>query len=132
MDAAARYQEEMIMTKPPEELTLMLYDGCIRFIKLAMLAIDEKKFDKANENIIKAENIITELMSTLDMSYEISKNLMSLYDFVYRWLIQANLKKDNKNQRAEINILNRWNNLTNRCQKGIHNAIQCAPHRMKR
>lgn len=94
MDAAARYQEEVIMTKPPEELTLMLYDGCIRFIKLAMQAIDEKKFDKANENIIKAENIITELMSTLDMQYEISKNLMSLYDFIYRWLIQANLKKE--------------------------------------
>jgi len=96
MDAAARYQEEVIMTKPPEELTLMLYDGCIRFIKAAMQAIDEKKLDKANENIIKAENIITELMSTLDMQYEISKNLMSLYDFIYRWLIQANLKKDKK------------------------------------
>ncbi|ADQ45940.1 flagellar protein FliS [Caldicellulosiruptor kronotskyensis 2002] len=105
MDAAARYQEEMIMTKPPEELTLMLYDGCIKFIKLAMQAIDEKKFDKANENIIKAENIITELMSTLDMQYEISKNLMSLYDFIYRWLIQANLKKDKKYLQEALEIV---------------------------
>lgn len=105
MDALTKYQQEMIMTKPPEELTLMLYDGCIRFIKTSMKAIDESKFDVANENIIKAENIITELMSTLDMSYEISKNLMSLYDFVYRWLIQANLKKDKKYLQEALEIV---------------------------
>lgn len=96
MDAVLRYQQERIMTTPKEELTLMLYDGCIRFIKAAILAMDDKQYEKVNENIIKAENIITELMSTLDMKYEISNNLYNLYDFVYRWLIQANIKKDKK------------------------------------
>ncbi|MEZ0536945.1 flagellar export chaperone FliS [Caldicellulosiruptoraceae bacterium PP1] len=94
MDAVLKYQQDRIMTTPPEELTLMLYDGCIRFIKLAIAAIEENKFDKANENIIKAENIITELMSTLDMNYEVSNNLYSLYDFIFRWLVQGNIKKD--------------------------------------
>jgi len=84
MDAVLRYQQERIMTTPKEELTLMLYDGCIRFIKAAILAMDDKQYEKVNENIIKAENIITELMSTHDMKYEISNNLYNLYDFVYR------------------------------------------------
>lgn len=61
----------------------MFYDGCIRFIKFVMQVIDEKKFDKVNENIIKVENIIIEFMLIFDMSYEIFKNLMSFYDFVY-------------------------------------------------
>ncbi|SHH20914.1 flagellar export chaperone FliS [Tepidibacter thalassicus] len=90
----AKYKTQSINTATPEELTLKLYEGCIKFINLAMIAVDEKNIEKANSNIIKAQNIINELNITLDMKYEISENLRSLYDYLHRRLIEANIKKD--------------------------------------
>ncbi|MEJ8552678.1 flagellar export chaperone FliS [Tepidibacter sp. Z1-5] len=90
----AQYKNQSINTATPEELTLKLYEGCIKFINLAIIAIDEKNIEKSNANIIKAQNIINELNITLDMSYEISKNLRLLYDYLKDRLIEANLKKD--------------------------------------
>lgn len=90
----AQYKNQSINTATPEELTLRLYEGCIKFINLAMIAIDEKNIQKSNTNIIKAQNIITEFNITLDMKYEISKNLRLLYDYLHTRLIEANIKKD--------------------------------------
>ncbi|CAH2211904.1 flagellar export chaperone FliS [Tepidibacter aestuarii] len=90
----AQYKNQSINTATPEELTLKLYEGCIKFINLAMIGIDEKNIEKCNTNIIKAQNIITELNITLNMDYEISKNLRMLYDYLKERLIEANLKKD--------------------------------------
>ncbi|SHK00975.1 flagellar export chaperone FliS [Tepidibacter formicigenes] len=90
----AKYATQSINTATPEELTLKLYEGCIKFINLAMIGIDEKNIEKANTNIVKAQNIINELNITLDMNYEISKNLRQLYDYLHRRLIDANIKKD--------------------------------------
>lgn len=90
------YQQNSINTASPGELTLMLYNGCIKFIKQAKKAIDEKNYQEKNTNIIKAQNIIRELMVTLDMQYAISKDFMIMYDYMLRRLIDANIHNDNE------------------------------------
>lgn len=94
INAAAAYLENKVKTATPAELTLMLYDGAIKFCNIAIMAIENKDISKANQNIIKAENIIQELRSTLDKKYEISKNLDTMYDYIYTRLVQANIRKD--------------------------------------
>jgi flagellar protein FliS len=89
-----QYKENSIFTASPEELTLMLYNGLIRFILQAQLAIDEKNIEKANNSIIRAQEIINEFRSTLDMKYELSNSLMQLYDYMLNRLIDANISKD--------------------------------------
>lgn len=89
-----KYKEQSVTTATPEELTLMLYNGCIKFINLAEVYIDEKNYEKTNLNIQKAQNIVQELNITLNMDYEISKNLRQLYTFVNERLLDANIKKD--------------------------------------
>lgn len=86
------YRQNAVNTATPGELTLMLYDGCLKFIRLAKEAINQENIEEKNKNIQKAQNIITELMVTLDMKYEISKQIMPLYDFVRSKLIEANVK----------------------------------------
>ena len=93
-NAANTYLNNKIMTATPTELTLMLYDGSIKFCNIAIKAIDENDISKANTNIIKAENIISELRATLDFNYEISNNLKDIYDYIYSRLVEANIKKD--------------------------------------
>lgn len=89
-----QYKQNSINTAAPEELTLMLYNGLVKFIMQAQAAIDTKSIDKANNSIVRAQAIISEFTATLDMNYEVSKNLELLYDYMHRQLIQANLKKD--------------------------------------
>lgn len=88
-----QYQQNSILTARPEELTLMLYNGVIKFLKQAKISIEENNVEKAHNNIVRAEDIIMELMSTLDMQYEVSHNLFSLYDFMNYWLLQASCHK---------------------------------------
>ena len=89
-----QYQQNVVNTSTPQELTLMLYNGLIRFLKLAAQGVEENNVEKANNYIIRSEDIITEFMCTLDMQYEVSKSLMSLYDYMRRRLLEANLQKD--------------------------------------
>jgi len=91
-----QYKENSIFTSTPEELTFMLYNGLVKFIMQAQLAIDEKQIEKANNSILRAQAIISELQSTLDSKYEISENLMLLYDYMNDKLIDANINKDIK------------------------------------
>lgn len=88
------YQQNSVNTASPGDLTLMLYNGCLKFIHLAKKAIQDKQIEEKNINIQKAQKIIQELMVTLNMDLEISKNMMSLYDFMNRRLIDANVKND--------------------------------------
>lgn len=99
-NTANMYKNQQIMTAPPEELTLMLYNGAIRFINESMQALDQGNLEKANNTNLRAQDIIKEFMSTLDMQYEISHNLLALYDYIEFRLMQGNLKKD-KNQLGE-------------------------------
>ncbi len=93
-NAAAAYGNSKVLTATPAELTLMLYEGAIKFCNLASMAIDKHELDKANLNIIKAEKIITELRTTLDFKYAVAKEFELVYDYIYRRLIEANIRKD--------------------------------------
>lgn len=88
------YQQNSVMTASPQELTLMLYNGCLKFIKLAKKAMTEKSFEKKNTNIIKAQSIIQELRITLNQDIEVSKNMAQLYEYMYNRLVDANMKND--------------------------------------
>lgn len=88
------YAQNQVNTAPPEELTLMLYKGAVKFINLGLKALDEKNLVDANRNIIRAQDIYYELMRTLDHNYQISKEFSRLYDYLIHLLIQANIKKD--------------------------------------
>lgn len=92
--AYTAYQATSISTSKPEELTLMLYNGLVRFITQAKKALEEKDINNTHENLIRAQDIILEFQITLNMDIEISHNLMLLYDYMYRRLVDANLKKD--------------------------------------
>jgi len=93
-NAYNQYKENSVFTASPEELTLMLYNGLIKFIMQAQKAIDEKDAKKAHESVIKAENIVQEFIASLNMKYEVAQSMMLLYDYMYRRLIEANTKKD--------------------------------------
>ena len=89
------YLEQEIMTAKPEKLTLMLYDGVIKFIKQAKVFNDQGNTEKSSEANMRAQKIINELRATLDTSIELSKNLDALYVFMNERLFEANLLKDN-------------------------------------
>lgn len=89
-----QYKQQQVNTAPQEKLLLMLFDGAIRFCRLAIKALQDKQEDIAHINLVKAQNIIEELISSLNFDYEIAHNLVSLYDYLYRRLVEANIKKD--------------------------------------
>ena len=91
---ASAYKQNSIQTASPADLTLMLYEGAIKFCNIALSAIEKKDLMRANENIIKAQKIIVEFRATLDFSYSVAKDFDLVYDYIYRRLVQANLKKD--------------------------------------
>jgi flagellar secretion chaperone FliS len=88
------YQQNSLNTASPGELTLMLYNGCLKFIHQAKVAMQAKNIEEKNTNIIKAQKIIQEFMVTLNMDITISKDLMAMYDYLYRRLMEANTKND--------------------------------------
>lgn len=92
--AAEAYKRQQIMTATPEALTLMLYNGCLRFLSEGMKALEEKKYEAANTALQKSQRIINEFRMTLKMEYEISKQLMPLYDYCYDRIFIGNLKSD--------------------------------------
>jgi flagellar protein FliS len=101
-----QYQQNSIMTASPGELILMLYDGAIKFIKQAKVYIDEKDMQKANNAILKAEDIVAELMADLDPDYDISHDLYSLYEFINDCLVRANIKKDKELLDQSLDLIN--------------------------
>ncbi|MGE6487485.1 flagellar export chaperone FliS [Paenisporosarcina sp. NPDC076898] len=88
------YQQNSVMTASPQELTLMLYNGCLKFIRLSKKAMAEKNYEVKNTNIIKAQNIVQELRITLNQDIEISNNMAQLYEYMYTRLIDANMKNN--------------------------------------
>jgi flagellar protein FliS len=96
VNAAEAYRNQQIMNAPPEQLTLMLYNGCLRFIEDGIIAVNEKKFEEANTSLQKAQRIISEFRLTLNMEYEIAQQLLPLYDYVYNRLVEGNIRSDTK------------------------------------
>lgn len=88
------YKQNSVTTASPGELTLMLYNGCLKFLTKAKKAIEEKDIQEKNTNIQKVQAIITELMSTLKMEEAVSEQMFALYDYMNRRLIEANIHND--------------------------------------
>ncbi len=89
------YQKMQLQTSSPEKLVLILYDEAIKCLHQAKIKIEEKNIEESNRLLIKTQKIILELMCSLKLDIgEISKRLHSLYDYMYRRLIQANLEKN--------------------------------------
>ena len=88
------YQNNAVTTSSPQELTLMLYNGCIKFIRLSSMALEKDNMEAKNTNIIKAQNILYELRSSLNMEMELSKSMDSLYEYMISQLLTANIKND--------------------------------------
>lgn len=89
-----KYRQSSVQTSNPAQLVIMLYDGAIRFVKTAIDGLTQKDNEKTSLNLGKAQTIISELMSTLDRSYDISKSLYSLYEYTNYLLVEANIRKD--------------------------------------
>ena len=104
-NAAEAYKRQQIMTATPEALTLMLYNGCLKFMNEAKDAIEAKQWEQANTCLQKAQNIISEFRITLNMEYEISKQLMPLYNYTYDRLVEGNIKSDTKMVQEAIDII---------------------------
>ncbi len=101
-NAYAQYNNSKVLTASPAELTLMLYEGAIKFCNIAIMAIEESDVQKAHENIVKVQNIIAYLRQTLDMKYAVAQDFENIYVYLERRLVEANVKKD-KEILEEIN-----------------------------
>lgn len=93
-NALNQYKQNAVFTTTPEELTLMLYDGGIKFMNIAKYSIENNDVQRAHEALIRAQDIIIELNSSLNMEYEISTNFRRLYGFILDKLIDANIQKN--------------------------------------
>lgn len=94
-----QYQKQQIETASPERILIMLYNGAINFLKKAKIHFANGEKIEAHNNILSAEKIITEFMTTLDMELggDLAKNLYALYDYLYNKLVEANMKNKPEN-----------------------------------
>ncbi len=89
------YANNAVSTQSQGQLIIMLYDGAIKFIDRAMEGIDSRQIQEAHVNIVKTQKIVNELMVTLNLNTgEVAQQLLSLYQYMYQQLVQANIKKD--------------------------------------
>ena len=89
-----QYLRSKVMTASKAELTLMLYDGAIKFCNMAIMCIEKKDIPGANTNIKKTEAIIEEFMATLNYKYAVANDFKNVYEYLHERLVEANLKKD--------------------------------------
>ena len=92
--AYAQYNNSRILTAKPAELTLMLYEGAIKFCNIALAGIEEHDVQKAHTYIVKVQKIIDYLRQTLDMSYPVAQDFENIYSYLSQRLIEANMSKD--------------------------------------
>jgi len=93
-NAYAQYNNNKVLTASPAELTLMLYEGAIKFCNIAETAVEQKDIQKAHTNIIKVQHIIDYLRQTLDMKYPVAQDFERIYVYLSERLVTANMKKD--------------------------------------
>ena len=90
----AKYNNSKVLTASPAELTLMLYEGAIKFCNIAIIGIEQNDIQKAHTNIRKVERIIDEFRSTLDRKYPVAEDFDRVYVYLLQRLFEANVKKD--------------------------------------
>ena len=105
INPAAAYRNQQIMMASPEQLTLMLYDGAIRFLRASITAIDAKDIEKAHEMNMRTQDIVREFRDTLNMDIELSANWDQLYEFMEYRLVEGNMKKDKAMLQEVLDLL---------------------------
>lgn len=115
------YQKNKILTATPAEVTLMLYEGAIKFCNIAIMAIEQKDLEKAHVNIMKTQRIIEEFRNTLDRKYPVAEEFDKIYVYVLRRLFEANIQKD-KEILEEVNthlrsLRDTWKEVMRKCNK---------------
>ena len=93
-NAYAQYNNSKVLTATPAELTLMLYDGAIKFCNMAIAAVEQGEIEKAHINIVKTQRIIDHFRITLDMKYPVAQDFERVYTYLARRLTEANISKD--------------------------------------
>lgn len=104
-NAALAYQNNKINTSSPGELTLMLFEGAIKFCNIALIGLEEGNINKSNNNIIKAEKIIMHLRGTLDFKYAVAQDFENVYKYIYDSLISANINKDKEKLEEALSVI---------------------------
>lgn len=124
--ALNQYKQNAVLTATPEELTLMLYDGAIKFMNIGKYSIENKDMEKAHSSLLRAQDIILELNYSLDMNYEVSKELRGLYDFVLSKLVDANINKDSKAIDEALTVVNdmrdTWKEVIKQIKQKVYQA----------
>ena len=115
------YQRNKILTASPAEITLMLYEGAIKFCNIAIMAIEQNDMEKAHINIMKTQRIVEEFRNTLDRKYQVAEEFDKIYVYVLQRLFEANIKKD-KEILEEVNthlrsLRDTWKEVMKRCNK---------------
>ena len=117
----AEYTTNKILTASPAEVTLMLYEGAIKFCNIAIIAIEQNDMEKAHVNIKKTQRIIEEFRNTLDHKYAVAEDFDRIYTYLLQRLLDANIKKD-KEILEEVNmhlrsVRDTWKEVMKRCNK---------------
>lgn len=119
----AQYEKNKILTASPAELTLMLYEGAIKFCNIAIMAIEQKDNDKAHANIMKTQRILEEFRNTLDRKYPVWEDFDRVYVYLLQRLFEANVGKD-KEILEEVNthlrsMRDTWKEVMKVAHKGV-------------
>ena len=90
------YKNNSVNFASKEQLLLMLVDGSVKFVKIARQAILDRDIQKAHDNLIKTQDIFTELIISLDAAQAggWGEDLLKIYNFIKSELVRANIKKD--------------------------------------
>ncbi len=102
------YQKTEVQTADQRQLIVMLYDGAIRFLKKAVIKIDAQDFEGAHNYLVRARDVVSELLSTLkpEKGGDLGENLKRIYVYIFNRLVEANLMKDPKMVAEVIQLLN--------------------------
>lgn len=90
----AQYKNSKVLTASPAELTLMLYEGAIKFCNVAIIGLEQGDIEKTHKNIVKVERIIDEFRNTLDRKYPVAEHFDRIYVYLLQRLFEANIHKD--------------------------------------
>lgn len=121
-NALNQYKQNTVLSATPEELTLMLLDGAIKFINIGKYSIGKNDISKAHEALLRAQDIVWELNASLNMDYEISNNLKSIYDFIIERLIDGNVSKEIKPLDEALELLQELRDTWKEAMKSVKKA----------
>ena len=116
------YKNQQAMTASPQQLTLLLYNGALRFLSESILALEQGNTQKAHNANMRVQDIVREFVRTLDMNYELSKTWAQLYEYTEYCLIQANIKKDVKQLQQAKSMLEEMRDTWVEAMKQTHVA----------